>query len=138
MRTAEPAIAQPVKLRANCLSSDAVGHAVRITGDEVGGLYQVTRVDIDATTSQEAVAFGIIVSKQSSTTCVVQTSGVLSGVLSGLTSGKLLFVATNATLSDAPPARPSTGKRLIHAIAYALASDVAIIRPLAPVWVLPE
>lgn len=112
---------------ATCLASDAVGHAVRISGDMAAGLYQVTRVDIDATDLDEARAIGVIAAKADSTTCTVQTAGVLSGVLSGLTPGKVLYVATDATLSETPPPRPATGKRLIQSIAYAISSEVAVI-----------
>lgn len=137
MRTAEPTISLPARLPATCLASDDVGHAVRITGDRVGGLYQVTRADIDAAASHEARSAGLIVSKTDSTTCVVQTSGILVGIFSGLTPGRLLFVGTDATLSTTPPSRPSSGRRTIQPLAYAVASDVAIIAPGASVRVLP-
>lgn len=112
---------------ATCLASDAVGHAVRISGDMAAGLYQVTSVDIDAADLDEARAIGIIAAKPTSTTCQVQTAGVLRGVISGATPGRVLYVATDATLSETPPPRPAAGKRLIQSIAYAVASDAAVI-----------
>jgi len=127
VRTSEPSVALPVKVRAACLPTDAVGHAVRISGDRVAGKLQVARVDIDAAQASEARAFGIIASKPDALTCVVQTSGILADVLTGLTPGQLLFVSQDATLSGAPPSRPISGQRTIQALAYAVASDAAIV-----------
>lgn len=138
MRTTEPTIALPTRLRASCLATDLVGHAVRITGDKAGGLYQVTRVDIDAVDAQEARAIGVIVVKADTTTCVVQTSGLVSGVWSGLTPGQLMFVRSDATLSNTPPSRPTTGKRTIQALAYAVAADEAVISLGLRVRAIPE
>lgn len=138
MRTVEPSVALPSSIAARCLSADQVGHAVRVTGDKIDGLHQVTRTDIDATTPSEAKSVGVIASKSDSTTCVVQTSGVLAGVLSGLTPGRLLFVDTDATLTITPPPRPSSGERTIQALAYAIASDAAVIAPQLALRVLPE
>ena len=138
MRTLEPSVALPTRLPANCLAGDAVGNAVRITGDRVAGRYQATSVDIDATAAHEARGVGVIASKSDATTCVIQTGGILSGVLSGLTPGRLLFVAADATLSESPPPRPSSGYRTIQAMAYALAADVAVISPGPSHRVLPE
>lgn len=138
MRTVEPSVALPGALPGRCLATDSVGHAVRVTGDRIDGLYQVTKVDIDAAAPSEAKGFGIISAKSDATTCIVQTSGPMSGVLSGLTPGRLLFVDTDATLTATPPPRPSSGERTIQALAYAVASDVAVIAPQVALRVRPE
>lgn len=117
----------PSTLLADCLAADAVGFAVRVTADAVSGVYQVTTVDIDHTTTQETIAFGVIRSKPSSTRCVVQTRGVMAGVLSGLTPGARMFVGATGALQEGPPARPGIGKRIFQRAAYVLSSTVILV-----------
>ena len=120
-------------IAAHCSSSDLVGDAVRVSGDRVTGMYTVSKVDIDAVTGNEAVSMGVIISKSSSVTCQVQWRGVLQGIYSGLTPGSRLFVNELSRLQEGPPARPATGRRLVQELAYVLANDTILIKPLSPI-----
>lgn len=119
---------------ANCDPGDIVGDAVFVSANKVGGLYTVTKVNIDATigTPNQAVSIGIIISKSDPSICKVQTRGIVAGLYSGLTPGARLFVDATSQLSAGPPARPSTGKRVVQELAYALASDTILINPSIP------
>lgn len=138
MRTLEPQVAVPERFRASCLASDSMGRAVRISGPVSGGMYQVESVDIDSAVAGESTAVGVIVSKPTSMTCVVQTSGVLLGVISGQAEGRKLFVQTDATLSTAVPGRPTSGRRTIQALAMTISSDAAIIGQWLRARIVPE
>jgi len=116
---------------AQCLSSDAVGHVVYISGDKTGGFYQVTKVDIDD--NNKMPALGIIVSKQSSTECTVQTSGRVESFTTGLTPNNYLFISTSSTLTQNRPANPSTGIRWIQIVAQAMSSTDILIRFFTPI-----
>lgn len=90
--------------QANCLSTDAVGTLVYITGPEISGLIQVTQVN--PISLSKMPAFGVIVSKSSSTICLVQRFGVTT-VFTGLTAGKVYYVGSNGSPSLTPPAWPA-------------------------------
>lgn len=126
----------PQVILANCDAGDLVGDAVRISSDKVAGLFTVSKVDIDSAAGNDAFSAGVIISKSDPLTCRVQWGGVLEGVYSGLTPGFRLFVDENSRLQEGPPARPSTGRRLVQELAYALASDTILINPLAPIRVV--
>jgi len=108
---------------ANCLSTDTEGKLVCNNGDSVGGVLQVTTAD--PFTNTKVPAIGVIVSKSSSTDCLVQISGLIT-VLSGLTPGKLYWLNTNGT---ATVAVPTGGTRYVHSVGVALASNVLLWRP---------
>jgi len=124
--------AQPSVIRAYCFNTDLPGHAVRVLGDRVGGLYQVTKVDIDSSDPVESIAVGVIAAKMSSSTCMVMLTGPLTGVYNGLPFGRLLFSGTDAYLSITRPARPATGGRIVQPIAHAIASNVVLVNPGQP------
>lgn len=117
--------AAPEFVSAICQASDAVQSVVRVSGPSVGGLYQVTAIDITALPVE--MAFGIIVSKASSTLCTVQVGGELIGVYTGLTPGRPLFVDDAAKLSHSIPTRPITGVKLSYLAATALDTDKALL-----------
>lgn len=126
-----------ITFKAYCDTSDAVGHAVYITGDKIGDYHQVTRVDIDDANPGKAIARGIISTKLASNICNVQTYGPVAGVLSGMTPGASLFVNLDSTLREGPPSRPPTGSRLWQNVAYATASNVLVVDIHRPVLVRP-
>lgn len=97
-----------------------------ISGPESGGLYSVTSVDIDSTGNLFA---GVIVAKPDSSTCVVQSSGIVKGILSGLTEGAGLFIQTDSTVGEGAPSRPLSGYRTIHRVASAVSSSDFLIAP---------
>jgi hypothetical protein len=115
---------------ADCLASDEVRHVVRVTADAVGGVYQVEKLDIVNPTVQPA--FGVIVSKETSTRCTVQVSGLLSGIYTGLLAGRPLFVGDDSKLTHSVPTRPATGMKLLYHAALALSDDVLLIRFQTP------
>ncbi|NNL47882.1 MAG: hypothetical protein HKO76_05910, partial [Acidimicrobiia bacterium] len=89
-------------LPGNCLSGDAVGDFVYITGNKVAGRVQVTKADITNVSKMPAV--GVIVSKDNPTTCDVQWSGEVLGVFTGLTAGRVHWVDTDGTPTASLPA----------------------------------
>ncbi|MHA2333768.1 MAG: hypothetical protein ACXAEU_17210 [Candidatus Hodarchaeales archaeon] len=109
---------------AECLSADAVGDCVRITGAAVDGFYQVAKVDPTVTTSSYSVA--VIVSKYSDTVCMVQLYGSLDSVFSGLTPGKPYWVGTNGRPNENLQSNPGG---LIHhqRVGVALTDDVLLM-----------
>lgn len=118
--------------KANCDPGDLVGDAVYVSADKVAGIITVTKVDIDSSTYIEAVTVGVIISKSDPSTCNVRLSGVVESLYSGLTPGSRLYVDDNSRLIEGPPVRPSTGKRIIQEVAYALSKDTILVRPLSP------
>jgi hypothetical protein len=83
-----------------CLSGDAVGDAVYISAGST-----VAKADADDTSKIPAI--GIIVSKQSSTSCTVRVSGRITG-LSGFTAGALQYLSTTAgAITETAPAAPN-------------------------------
>lgn len=115
-----------------CLSTDQVGDAVYVSGPKVGGLYSVSKVDIDDEVTPNMVAMGIIKEKISATQCFVQTTGILTGVYTGLTPGARLFVDTDGGLLEGPPPPSPTARRLYQYIAVAMSADAIMIDPQPP------
>ena len=122
---------------ANCDPGDLVGDAVYVSTDKVSGLITVTKVNIDSSTGNESVSVGVIISKSDPSTCRVQFGGTVEGLYTGLTPGNRIFVNESSRLQDTPPDRPTTGKRVMQEVAYALASDLILINPLSPIRVRP-
>ena len=118
-------------IQADCLATDLVKHVVRITADDVGGVFQVSRLLIGATPIHLAV--GVIVSKASPTRCTVQVGGQLAGLYTGLTPGKTLFVGEDSMLTHSVPTHPVTGVKSVYHAALALASDVLLLSFQQPV-----
>jgi len=84
-----------VTFQAVCLSGDAIGDVVYISGNQVGPYFQVAKVDI--TTLNKMPAVGVIIQKLTSTTAVVMSIGEVAGLYTGLTPNSTLFVDTNFT-----------------------------------------
>lgn len=114
--------------RANCLSSDAVGDCVRITGPKVGTLYQVTKVAIATVGNPPAV--GIITKKHSATLCVVQFHGPMKGVYSSLTPNQPYFAGTDSRLAKVGDLTYPSGLAYFQQIAVALHTDEVFVNPL--------
>lgn len=119
-----PAGVLQIAVEANCLSTDAVDDCVHVTGPSVAGKYQVARADPDDPARMPAV--GLIVSKSSSTECVVMLAGVF--VKTGLSPGKLYFVSATGTLTDVRPS-PSGGPVLVQAMGKALDTTKLVLLP---------
>ena len=93
-------------IRANCLTADAVGNCVYVTGDLISGLHQVTTCD--PTDFAKMPAVGVIVSKDTDTLCTVLVLGEIEG-LTGLSVRKVVFVGLDGKIASAPPPPPVGG-----------------------------
>jgi len=82
-----------------CLSGDAVGDWVYISGAST-----VAKADADAPLTP---AIGVIVSKETTTSCTVRVSGLMTG-LTGLTAGSIHYLsATAGAITATAPAAPN-------------------------------
>ncbi len=86
---------------ANCLSADRVGDCVYSSAPPASGVVQVTRCDPFNYATLPAI--GVIVSKSTSTNCVVQYGGILTGVYGGLERPLPVFLASDGGLTHAVP-----------------------------------
>lgn len=84
-----------------CLSGDAVNDFVYVSAAS-------TVAKADADDAAKIPAVGMIVSKQSSTSCTVRVSGLATG-LSGLTAGAVYYLsaATAGAITATPPSAPA-------------------------------
>lgn len=103
---------------ADCLSSDSIGTAAYVTGPSVLGYPQVTACDI--TTPGKYPAVGVIVSKLTSTRCLLQAVGDVAVFPSILTPGKTYFVGLDAFPTEIPPIAPLGGRVAIQTLGVAL------------------
>lgn len=112
---------------ANCLGTDRVGDCVYPSGAPVGGVVQVTRCDpYDYATLP---AIGIIVSKSTSTNCVVQYGGILPGVYGGLERPLPVFLASDGGLTHAVPT-PDIGRPVwLQHMGSAVGESVIALNP---------
>lgn len=117
-------------VQADCLATDEVRDVVRVSGDAVGGIFQVEKLDITSPTVE--LALGVIVAKATPTRCTVQVGGQIAGIYTGLDAGKTLFVGEDAKLTHTVPTQPLTGVKLLYHAALALADDVLLIRFQTP------
>ena len=118
------------KFDASCLSTDAVGNCVYITGPASGDVYQVTTAD-PLNGAVKMPAMGIIISKPapSSTSCIVQAGGEMVGIVSGLTPGKVVFVDNGGTLTHTPITAPPSQLAYIQSMGIALSTDRVLVNP---------
>lgn len=102
---------------ADCLATDLPYAAVSMTGPSVGGVAQVTTIDISLDGCPSPV--GLIQQKLSTTRCIVQTQGTLYCV-SGLIPSATYFVGFDGQPALTPlPASP-TGLAYIQSVGIAL------------------
>ena len=118
-------------LKALCTITDAVGDAIRISGNKIGDRYQVTRVDIDALPTLPAI--GIIIQKTSDTECLIQVAGIVSGVYTGLTPHQTLFIGTDGRLTHTVTPHPGTGQRAHQIMGVALATTELLLDVKSPI-----
>lgn len=104
---------------------------VYITGPMVGEYYQVGFCDIDDINKRAA---GMVVSKQSSTICAVQYSGLVSSIYSGLTPGLHMFLGEGerGRLEQFVPARAPTNNRYVEIVGKALSDDIILLEIQTP------
>lgn len=117
-----------LKLDANCLSSDAVGHCVYVTGSKVGELYQVTKANpLDGATKMPSI--GVLVEKLDAVTCKVQVTGVMEGIVSGLTPGRAVFVSSSGTIGHSLAVPGPGSYAYIQPMGVALDDEVVLVMP---------
>ena len=122
------ALFQQKYIPAKCLSTDAVGKCVYISGPDVAGTYQVSTADpLDG--SSKMPAFGIIISKSSATECLVQVTGELKGLITSLVPGRVVFVAADGSITQTIPTAPLSQLAYIQSMGVALTSDVLLVMP---------
>lgn len=111
----------PITFPATCDSAAVVGDLVYVSAASmVRG--------VDYTDPSKMPAVGCIVSKQSTTTCTVQTAGVLSGVYSGLAPGSMYYTGPGQRPVLLPA--PSVGQTLyLQALGVALDASTLVISP---------
>jgi hypothetical protein len=117
---------------ANCLSTDLVGNFVQISGPNSGPYYTVTTVDPSRNTGMPAL--GIIVTKQSTTQCLVQMTGLVDvGPLgiTGLPVGKRCFVGYDGRPAFPPPpvSQSPTGTLLLQVVGLIVGSSLIELVP---------
>ncbi len=123
--------------KAYCLPTDQVGDAVRILGDKVGGLFQVTRVNIVSTTLRECRPVGVIAKKLDNTACIVQWGGILENVYDGLTYNESIFVGLDGRLTMTPPPRPAIRWLVLNHMGVVLSNSSILIDIQEPVILRP-
>ena len=111
--------------RANCDVSVSVGDVVYLTGTVVSGIPGVDTVNIDV--NGENPGIGVVIKKRTSTTCIIQVSGIVRKVYAGLNPGDLMFVAPGGSLTDSIPNPPLTGRRSIQHVGSALQVDEVLL-----------
>ena len=114
-------------LKANCLATDSVGDCVYVTGDAVGGFYQVAKAD--PANQLKMPSIGVIIVKKSATECRVQFIGEVHGIYTGLTPRATLFVGSSGTLSSIPPVPALGGYCFIQAMGTVASSTVVVMLP---------
>jgi hypothetical protein len=113
---------------ADCLSTDAIGDPVIVTGPSVLTFPQVTRINI-ATTGLTKPAIGLIVTKATPTRCTVLTSGEFQFPTNTLIPGQPYWAAAAGGLTAVLP-NPTPGTRLAcQVIGTAIDSNRLLVHP---------
>jgi hypothetical protein len=95
----------PVQASADCPASVVVDDLVYVTGPVVAGIIQVAKVDV--TDRAKMPAYGIVVSKSTTTRCIIQTLGhFVTGVV--LTPGQPVYVGTDGQPASSIPSLGSS------------------------------
>jgi len=111
---------------ADCTSAEAVGDFVRISGSQVSNRDQVRKADPADYSKLPAV--GVVISKSTTTSCLVQWMGETPEIFSGLSAGNLYFLGTDSKIANTPPA-PIGRDMFIQTVAVAVSSKKVYIRP---------
>jgi hypothetical protein len=119
------AVTGSFELPAICQPTDQVGDLVHISGDSLGGVIQVTKVDITDYSKMPGV--GAIIGKSSPTQCKILRYGILS--VTGLVPGKIYFVDFDGTPTPIRPVAVGNQKVLIQVIGVAIDSSKLMLNP---------
>lgn len=110
-----------------CLNSDIVGNLVFISADLSGSKYVVETAD--PTDFSKMPAIGMIISKSSSTDCVVQFRGRITGLYSGMTPGSMQFVGDTGRLVATPPVPSVSQRKFMQVMGVALGASIVGLEP---------
>lgn len=111
---------------ADCTTAEAIGDFVCISGPQVSNRDQVIKAD--PSNYDKLPAVGAIISKPTTTTCMVQWMGETPPIFSGLSAGEIYFLGADARLAEHPPL-PTSSDMFVQPVAVALAVNRAYIRP---------
>lgn len=104
-----------------CLSGDAVGDWMYLSSAST-----VTKADADGSGTYPAL--GVIVSKETTTSCTVRVCGLVTG-LSGLTAGAVYYLDTTAGgITATPPTAPAGAP-----VALAVSTTSLVVLPLGAI-----
>ena len=101
--------AQGRYFEADCLAGDLIGKFVYTTGLEVGGLPQVSTVDITNETTMPSV--GVIVEKATATRCTVQALNGETSIVTTVPNSRY-WISKTGTATNIPPS-PLVGEIVI-------------------------
>jgi len=114
----------PTTFTADCPAGIEVGHVVYFTGDPVGGIYQVDKVDVALLATMPGKA--LVVSKITSTRCTIQLDGVAA--LTGLVTDTLYFIGFDSKLSATPPQPTGANRAWTQEVGWAISPTQLFIR----------
>ncbi len=121
----EEAFARGRYWEADCIATDTAGDFVYVTGASVGGVRQVTRVDVFDPDTMPSV--GVIILKRTTTRCVVQAFGEIAAV--GLVPQGRYWIGTDSRLAANFPPRPVGGIVVAQVVGVALDTTALLLRP---------
>ena len=122
--------------KAICLATDLEGDFVYVMGNKVGAFYQVTKTDIS--TDAKVPAIGVIVRKQTSTFCTVQTTGLVRNLLTNLTPNATVFVGDDSRATETIPPRPLAGYKYIQIVGRSMSETEFILSPMVPTIIIAD
>ena len=111
---------------ADCTAAEDIGDFVCISGPQVSNRDQVRKAD--PSDYDKLPAVGVVISKSSSTTCLVQWMGETPALFSGLSAGEPYFLGADSRLAEVPPV-PTTQNMFVQVVAVALSEDRVYVRP---------
>lgn len=130
-RTSGSSSTSDATFQAHCSTSDQVGNLVRVVGPKIGAIYQVISCDISNPNFMPAI--GIIVSKPTTSTCVVQRFGAAAtpGIIAPLITGKRCFVGFDSKPTVTPPlaVNSPTGVAMIQIVGVAIGTNLIELVP---------
>jgi hypothetical protein len=112
--------------QAACTVAEAIGDFVCISAPPVSGKDQVSKADPADYDTLPAV--GVIISKPTTITCVVQWFGETPAIFTGLSAGETYFLGTDSKASAYPPI-PTTEDVFIQTVGLAVSDTKMYIKP---------
>jgi hypothetical protein len=116
-------ISVPPTFEGTCSTSEAVGDVVFVNGPGK----DVRKTDIADPNKVSSV--GVVISKPTTTTCVVQVSGLISGIYTGLTPNSRYFLGADARPTATKPTGSEGSPTLVVALGIAIDTNLFLLRP---------